>query len=73
MLRNNTISGSEDFASERLLARHGFRLREHLVRSSNGFRLNLKPIVGARRFAALGFPGEALLGGTRIFAVEAAP
>jgi len=61
----NTVSGSEDFAGERLLARHGFRFREHLVHSS-------KPIVGTTRFTALVFSGEALLGDAGIFALEAA-
>ena len=68
----NTISGSEDFAGERLLARHGFRLREHLVHSSNGFGLTLEPIAGTMRFAALVFSGEALPGDARVLALEEA-
>ncbi len=73
MLQTNTISGYENSASERLLARRGFRLHETLVHSSNGCQLALKPIVWAMRFAALVFSGEALPGDNRIFAVEAAP
>jgi hypothetical protein len=72
-LHADTISGSEDFAGERLLARHGFRLREHLVHSSNDFGLTLRPIVETMRFAGLVFSGEALLGDARIFALEEAP
>ncbi len=72
MLQTNTISGYENSASERLLARRGFWLRETLVHSSNGFWLTLKPIVWAIRLAALIFSGEVLLGNKRIFAIEAA-
>ncbi len=73
MLHTNTIGGSEVFAGERLLSRRSFWLREHLVHSSYGCQLALKPIVWAMRFAALVFSGEALPGDNRIFAVEAAP
>jgi hypothetical protein len=72
MLHTITISGSEDFPAERVLARPGFRLREHLVYFSNVYQSTRKPIALASRLVFLVFPSDALLGDNRVFVVEAA-
>jgi hypothetical protein len=72
MLHTNTKNGLEDFQGGRAHAHAGFRLREHLVCSSNCCQLTRKSIAGVTRIASLAFSGEALLGDNHVFVAEAA-
>lgn len=73
MLLTNTISRSEDFARQRVLARPEFPLREHHVHSSNACQLIQKPLAPVMRLACRAVARGALLGSDSILAFEPAP